>query len=225
MSSYHPASRSSRAIVKQPAWLIDLEDEVRTMFKPRGTVNSLTVTRDEEASLVESVELAVDSDPGRSGVLEELVAECRSRSVARPDEASWHFLHGRLLMAAGDPSEARDELEQAALLDPRDPRITAHLALWYEAALLAATGAQANVDLPGVAGLDLSADAFRFAHIDEPLTVDELAKRALKLFDQAMRFRLPRRDIQFLREHVEIVRDAASHEDVRVRRRQLLRAV
>jgi hypothetical protein len=128
-------------------------------------------------------------------------------------------------MASGDPAEARDELEQAALLDPRDPRITSHLALWYEAALLAATGAHANVDLPTVAGLELSADASRFANIDEPLTVDELASRALKLFDQAGRFRLPRRDVQMLRDHAEIVRNAASHEDVRMRRRRMLRAV
>ena len=225
MSSYHSVRHSSLGMLKQPAWFIDVKDEVRTMFKPRGTVNSLSAARDEEIQLVETVELAVDSDPTRAGVLAELVAECRSRSIARPDEASWHFLHGRLLMAAGDPSDAREELEQAALADPRDPRITAHLALWYEAAVLAAIGAQTNVDLPSVAGIDLSANAARFARADEPLTLDELSQRAMKLFDRTLRFRLPRRDVMFLRSHMEVVRDASSQRDVRVRHRHLLHAV
>jgi hypothetical protein len=211
--------------MKQPAWLLDIESEVRTLFKPRGTAPSLTTARDAEADLVRSVEEAVDSDPTRAGLIEELMAECRSRTVARPDEPSWRFLHGRLLMAAGDPVEARDELEQAAVLDPRDPRITAHLALWYEAALFAATGAGVNVGLPSGAGPDLSADAARFAATDEYLSVELLAQRSLQLFDEALRFRLPHRDMRFLRRHAEIVRDGASNEDVRERDRHLLRAV
>jgi tetratricopeptide (TPR) repeat protein len=211
--------------LKQRPWFLDLQSEVRSLFKPRGTVSSLSAARSEERSMVRLVEQAVDSDPHCAGVIAELAAECRSRAVARPDEASWRFLHGRLLMAAGNALEAREELERAALLDPRDPRITAHLALWYEAALLAATGMQVNVELPPAPGPDISASAIRFAAIDEPLRVEEMAERALQLFEQALRFRLPRRDLHFLRRHAANVRDNASNTDARTHRRQLLHAV
>jgi hypothetical protein len=211
--------------VKHPAWLIDIQDEVRNVFKRRGTASSLSATRPDEQSMIGAVEHAVDSDPSCAGLIAELVAECRSRSVARPNEPSWHFLHGRFLMAAGDPFEARDELEQAALLDPHDPRVTAHLALWYEAALLAATGATTNVGLPPLLGPEVSASAARFAATPEALGIDELARRALQLFEQAEKFRLPRQDLRFLRRHAAAVRDGASNTDVRIKHRALLRAV
>ncbi|MEX2227054.1 MAG: hypothetical protein WEB52_11465 [Dehalococcoidia bacterium] len=175
--------------------------------------------------MARKIEHAVDSDPTCAGVIAELVAECRSRALARPDEASWHFLNGRLLMAAGNPLEARDELERAALLDPRDPRITAHLGLWYEAALLAATGTTTNVELPPSVGPEVSASAARFAAIEEALSVEDLAQRSLELFEQALTFRLPRRDVQFLQRHAAIVCESASNTDVRMPRRALLRAV
>jgi len=219
-----PAAFSSRE-VKQPAWLIDIQDEVRNVFKSRGTASSLSATRPDEVEMVRRVEQAVDADPHCAGLIAELVAECRSRSVARPKEPSWHFLHGRLLMAAGNPIEAREALEQAALLDPHDPRITAHLALWYEAALLAATGATTNVELPGAAGPALSASAARFAADSDALSVAEFASRALQLFDRTLAFRLPKHDVRFLRRHAAIVRDSATNADLRHPRHALLRAV
>lgn len=195
------------------------------MFKPRGTTGGLTTVHSHESNLAQMIERVVDSDPARSGVIAELASECQSRTVARPTEACWHFLQGRYLMACGDPLDARDALERAAVLAPRDPRITVHLALWYEAAVLAATGATQNVELPSAAGPDLSASAARFAKIDEPLTVDEMAQRAIELFDATLRFRLPSRDRKFVKRHLEVVRRSASDEDVRVHHRRLLRAV
>ncbi len=109
-------------------------------------------------------------------------------------------------MAAGDPVEARYELEQAALLDPRDPRIQVHLALWYEAALLAACGDRTNVDLPALAGPWLSADAARFAEIDEALTIPALAACASELIAAALRFKLPHEDVRFLAHHMDLLR-------------------
>jgi len=219
-----PAVRAARG-VKQWAWLIDIQDEVRHLFKSRGTASSLSATRPDEVDMVQAVEQVVDSNPNCAGVIAELVAECRSRSVARPHEPSWHFLQGRFLMAAGNPLDARDALEQAALLDPNDPRVAAHLALWYEAALLAATGATANVELPAAAGPDVSASAARFTAESDYLSVEELASRALQLFGRTLAFRLPARDVRFIRRHEAIVRDSATNADVRAPRHALLRAV
>jgi len=193
--------------------------------RPRPNPRSLTAVLEAEREAISSVERAVDVDPTRAGLLAEMIAECRRRAAARPDDGSWHFLQGRLLMAAGDAMEAREELEVAAMLRPRDVRVTAHLALWYEAALMAATGANTNVELPEAAGPEISANAARFAKLDEPLAVDEIAGRALKLFEAALRYKLPAPDVRFLRRHVADVRDRALSEDVRIRHRRLLRAV
>lgn len=211
--------------MKHPAWLIDIQDEVHNVFKTRGTVRSLSTARPDEIAMVGAIEEVVDADPTSGGLIAELIAECRSRSVARPHEPSWHFLRGRYLMASGSPAEAREALERASRLDPDDPRVTVHLALWYEAALLATTGATANVELPAAAGPDVSASATRFAAHRDSLATSELATRALEQFERTLRFRLPRRDARFVQRHAAIVRDHAASVDVRLPRRKLLHAV
>ncbi len=172
------------------------------MFKRKPSIQGLTRVRGSEASLIALVESRVDSGAATGGLIEEIVAECRSRVVALPADASWRFLVGRFLMAAGDPIEARDELEQAILLDPLDPRVPAHLGIWYETALVARRGGASNIDLPVLPGPVVSADASKFGLLDERLAPELLRKRSLEFFDAAARFSLPRADARFLRQHI-----------------------
>ena len=101
------------------------------MFKRKGTVASLRAAKPRELRLL--------SHPDAGGV-ESLIGALRRQAFAEPAEASWPFLLGYVLMAWGDAAEARDELEAAVVLDPQDPRITLHLAFWYELALHARQG-------------------------------------------------------------------------------------
>jgi hypothetical protein len=176
------------------------------LFKRRGSIGALARNHERESQLLARIEERIDAGDEPCGLIEAIIAECRVRTVSLPDDASWRLYLGRFLMAAGDPVEARYELEQAALLDPRDPRIQVHLALWYEAALLAACGDRTNIDLPGLAGPWLSADATRFAEIDEPLTIPTLAACASELFEAALRFKLPHEDVRFLEHHIDVLR-------------------
>ena len=176
------------------------------LFKRRGSIGALTRNHERESQLMARIEERIDTGAEPCGLIEAIIAACRVRTVSLPDDPSWRLYLGRFLMAAGDPIEARDELEQAALLDPCDPRIPEHLALWYEAALLAACGEGANVDLPPLAGPWLSANATRFASLDETLDIPTLAARAAELFEAALRFKLPREDARFLQHHLGLVR-------------------
>jgi hypothetical protein len=176
------------------------------LFKRRGSIGALTRNHQRESRLLAHVEERIDAGDEPDGLIEAIIAECRARTVSLPGDACWRLYLGRFLMAAGDPVEARYELEQAALLDPRDPRIQVHLALWYEAALLAACGDRTNVDLPALAGPWLSADATRFAEIDEPLPIPTLAGYASELFEAALRFKLPHEDVRFLEHHMNLLR-------------------
>lgn len=176
------------------------------LFKRRGSIGALTRNRKRESELLARIEERIDAGEEPGGLIEAIISECRALIASHPGDASWRLYLGRSLMAAGDPVEARHELEQAALLDPRDPRIQVHLALWYEAALLAACDDRANVDLPALAGPWLSADAGRFAGLDEPLPIPTLAAYAVELFEVALRFKLRRDDVRFLEHHVDLLR-------------------
>ncbi len=176
------------------------------LFKRRGSITSLGSNHERERELMARIRERHDDGEALGGSIDAVIAECRGRAVSVPAEACWRFYLGRFLMAAGDPIEARDELEAAALADPRDPRIHTHLGLWYEAALLAACEERVHVDLPPLAGPHLSADAARFASLDEDLPVAALASRAQAFFEAALRFKLPRDDVRYLERHAELVR-------------------
>jgi tetratricopeptide (TPR) repeat protein len=167
-------------------------------FKRRGSIESLIGNHPREQQLIAEIEIRVDTGLERRGLIEAMVVELQALAVANPRDASWRFYLGRLMMAVGDPLDARDELEAATALDPRDPRITAHLAIWYHAALLAACGERSNIDLPPLAGPDLCADASRFADLNDPLPPETLAARAAEWARAALRFRLSSEDQRFL---------------------------
>jgi hypothetical protein len=173
-------------------------------LKQRGSIGSLISNHRRELVLIAGIEARVDSGLERRSLIEALVAQLRVQAQLQPGDPSWRFYLGRLMMAVGDPVEARDELEAAAALDPRDPRTAAHLALWYEAALLAACGDRSNIDLPPLAGPNLCADASRFADLDEQLTPAALASRVVDWAKIALRFRLSSEDQRFLQYHLEV---------------------
>ena len=174
--------------------------------KRRGTSNSLIGNHRRERVLLAEIEARVDAGLDRRSLIEAIVAQLRVRAQLQPGDPSWRFYLGRLMMAAGDPAEARDELEAAAALDPRDPRIAAHLALWYEAAMLATCGERSNIALPPLAGPDLCANASRFADLDEQLTPSALAGRAAEWARAALRFRLSSEDQRYLHYHLHLAR-------------------
>jgi hypothetical protein len=175
-------------------------------LKRRGSLGSLFASHARERVLLAAIEARVDGGLERRSLIEALIAQLRVQAQFQPGDASWRFFLGRLLMAVGDPVEARNELEAATELDPRDPRIAAHLALWYEAALLAACGECSNVDLPPLAGPSLCANVSRFAALVDTQPVDVLAARAAEWAAVALRFRLPEEDRRFLQYHLEVMR-------------------
>ena len=177
-----------------------------SFFKRRGSIASIGSNHERERELMARIRERHDEGQEQGGIIDAMIAECRMRVASRPADASWRFYLGRFLMAAGDPVEARDELEAAALADPLDPRIHTHLGLWYEAALLAACEERVHVDLPPLAGPHLSASAGRFARLDEQLPVAALASRAEAFFEAALRFKLPSEDARYLERHLELVR-------------------
>lgn len=179
------------------------------ILKRRGSIGSLVGNHRRERVLIAWIEARVDAGLDRRSLIDALVAQLRQQAQLQPGDPSWRFYLGRLMMAAGDPAEARDELEAAAALDPRDPRIATHLALWYEAALRAACGERANIDLPPLAGPGLCADARRFANLDNELTpaaLAGLAARSTEWARAALRFRLPVEDQRFLHYHLHVAR-------------------
>jgi hypothetical protein len=169
-----------------------------SFFKRRGSIASLVGSHPREQELIAGIEARVDAGEERRGLIEAVIAQLQALVASSPRDASWRFYLGRLMMAVGDPLEARDELEAASALDPRDPRIAAHLAIWYEAALLAACGERSNIDLPPLAGPDLCADTSRFADLDENLPPATLAARLAEWAHAALRFRLSGEDRRFL---------------------------
>jgi hypothetical protein len=171
------------------------------LWKRRGTTHSLSDVPRRERDLVTHVEHGIDDRVRHGGLIEEIIAECRSRILIQPNDASWRFLLGRFLMAAGEPAAAREELETAAVLCPRDPRVGAHLALWYKAAFLAASGGSANVELPGGAGPELTVDVRAFATLDEGLTTAALVSRMTQLIDATLKFSLRKADRRMLKAH------------------------
>jgi tetratricopeptide (TPR) repeat protein len=176
------------------------------LFKRRGSVASLIGNHPREEQLIVGIEAQVDAGLERRSLIDAMIAQLQALAAASPADASWRFYLGRLMMAAGDPLEARDELEAAAVLDPRDPRIAAHLAIWYEAALLASCGERSNIDLPPLAGPNLCADASRFAGLDSDLPPATLAARVTEWAHAALRFRLSREDQRFLEYHLTMAR-------------------
>jgi hypothetical protein len=181
------------------------------MFKTGGSFRSLRQSHKRERELIAFVEDSIDAGELTGGLLEELIAECRSRSVAEPQEASWRFLLGRFLTATGDPLEAHEALEAAAELDRGDPRITAHLGIWYQAAFLAVCGERANVDLPAFeAGPALTAGVASFAGIAD-VPASALASRAEALLRASRRFAMNGRDSRFIDAHVSDVRALPIH--------------
>ena len=169
------------------------------LWKRRGTTNSLSHIERREGDLVAHIERGIDDRTRSGGLIEEIIAECRARTLTQPEDASWRFLLGRCLMAVGEPMEARDELEAAAVLAPRDPRVSAHLAFWYEAASLAAAGGHANVELPAGAGPELTVRLSAFLDIQESLSPAALATRATAFIDATLRFALRGRDVAMLK--------------------------
>lgn len=171
------------------------------IWKRRGITSSLSHVEARERDLVSDVERALDAGRLHGGLIREIIAEARRRTVRYPSDASWPYLLGRGLMAVGEPGEAREQLEVAAVLSPRDPRITAHLALWYAAACLAASGDYTNLEMPGGAGPELTVHTRAFAHLDEPLSATTLASRVTQFIDATLRFSLRARDEQMLKSH------------------------
>lgn len=184
----------------------DIPCEMTSFFKRRGSISSLASNHERESALMARIRERHDDGQEQGGIIDAIIAECRMRVASQPHDAAWRFYLGRFLMAAGDPVEARDELEAAALADPLDPRIHTHLGLWYEAALLAACEERVHVDLPPLAGPHLSASAARFGRLDEQLPVAALASRAEAFFEAALRFKLPRDDARYLDRHLGLVR-------------------
>ncbi len=171
------------------------------LWKRRGTTTSLSHIERRERDLVVHVEAGIDDGSRTGGLIEEIISECRARILVQAEDPSWRLLLGRFLMAAGEPLEARDELEAAAVLNPRDPRISAHLALWYKAALLAASGERANIDLPAGPGPQLTVDVRAFAALDEVLAPATLASRVTQLIDATLKFALRGADERMLKQH------------------------
>ena len=171
------------------------------LWKRRGITNSLSHVEARERELVLDIERGLDTGRLTGGLLREIATEARARSRRFPGDASWPFLLGRCLMATGEPIEAREQLEAAALLSPRDPRISAHLALWYAAAYLAASGDYANLEMPPGAGLGITVDVRAFDRIDEPLSPAALASRLTQYVDATLRFSLRASDAEILKRH------------------------
>jgi hypothetical protein len=175
------------------------------IFKRRGSIGSLRKWHSREWELIARVEAGIDSRQLHGAVLEEIIAEARSRAAAEPEEASWKFILGRYLMAAGSPEEALDALEEAGLLEPQDPRIAAHLGLWYESAFQAAWGDWSNVELPAADGPAVTSHVAAFDRFEHGLRPATLAARAEECFRAALRFSLPGDDVRFLRRHIKAV--------------------
>jgi hypothetical protein len=171
------------------------------LWKHRGTTNSLSHVERRERDLIAHVERGIDEGIRHGGLIEEIVTECRARILIQPDDASWRFLLGRFLMATGQPADARDELEAAAMLNPRDPRVSAHLALWYEAAFLAASSGRSTVELPSGAGPEITVDVRAFGDLDEVLPAATLASRVMQLVDATLKFSLRGADQRMLKTH------------------------
>jgi hypothetical protein len=171
------------------------------LWRRRGITSSLSHVEAREHELVSDIESALDAGRLTGGLLREIVTEARARSRRFPGDASWPFLLGRCLMAIGEPVEARERLEAAALVSPRDPRISAHLALWYAAAYFAASGDYANLEMPPGAGPEITVDVRAFNGIDEPLSPAALASRVTQYVDATLRFSLRARDAQMLKRH------------------------
>lgn len=166
-----------------------------TLFlKRKGSVRSLSSARPREAALVAEIEALVEADPYRGGLLAELIAACRARAAQSANDASWPFLLGRFLMAGGEAEEAREALRRASMLDPRDPRIALHRAIWHQAALFAACGLRENIEMPDICGPSLSADGTGFAAVSRQHPPQQLLLGAIELLDEAARYRLPPRD-------------------------------
>ena len=170
------------------------------LWKKHGTSSSLGHMQRRERELIERIERSIDEGSRTGGLIEEIVRECRARAMAQPTEASWRYLLGRFLMAAGSPLEARDELEAAAVLRPCDPRIPAHLAIWYAAAFAACTGEQLHLDLPQSIGPGLTVDARAFASIDERMNAAALSARCTQFADVALRFAMRGSDARSLKQ-------------------------
>ena len=177
------------------------------LFKRRGTFTSLISNHKREMALFAGIEARVDAGLERGSILDAAVGQLQTLAAANPTDAAWRFHLGRVLMAAGDPLEAREELEAAAALDPRDPRIAAHLAIWYQAALLALCGDLSNIDLLPLAGPRLCANARKFAEIDEIAPAATLAERCAEWAQTASRFRLASEDHDFLQYLVQSTKD------------------
>jgi uncharacterized protein HemY len=173
------------------------------IFRRRGTTSSIGRILEREERLLTAVDERVESGSETHGRIEAMITACRIEAARSPEDASWRLYLGRFMMTTGDPIEARDELEAAALLDPYDPRIHTHLALWYEAALLARRGERANIDLPQLAGPSLCADASRFANLDEHLPSATLMALAAEWFKAALRLKLSREDMRYLQRHLD----------------------
>lgn len=176
------------------------------LWKKRGTSPSLGHMHRHERELVEHVERGIDEGTRSGGLIEEIMLECRARAATRPTDASWRFMLGRFLLATGSPLEAQDELEAAAVLDPRDPRISAHLAAWYAAAFAAATGECNQVDLPAGAGPDLIADIAAFARTEERANLASLSARCLQFIEVTRKFAISGSDQRALEALRDIVR-------------------
>jgi hypothetical protein len=171
------------------------------LWKRRGITSSLAHVESRERELIADVERGLDAGRLSGGLLREIVAEARARTRRFPGDASWPYLLGRFLMAIGEPIEAREQLESAALLAPRDPRISAHLALWYAAAYLAASGDYTNLEMPPGAGPEITVDVRAFDRIDEPLPATALASRVTQYVDATLRFSLRAGDARMLKRH------------------------
>ena len=138
------------------------------------------------------------------GCLDELMRECRRRTLSRPNNASWHLLLGRFRMAGGDPIQALASLQRAHALEPQSVRVLGHLGVWHEAALAATLGDERNVALPDLGDLGLCADVSRFAAFYHgPASATSL--RAAAFFRAALAEDPPPEDREFLESHLHRV--------------------